>query len=90
MKAIDDAAASKTPAAVRTTASIRLRGAAACGIDRASDSPRESDSGVPSALAKAPTEATRRSGISSRPAATARSSSGETSGLIELRLVVPA
>ena len=74
------AAASKTPAAVRTMPSISVprRG-------RLLDAERErlalrARERRPSAFAKAATDATRRSGIISRPAVIVSSSSGVTSG----------
>ncbi len=77
ISAIDDAAASKTPAAVRTMPSIMVRGASGFSTDSASERPRDSSIGAPSAFANAVIEATRRSGIISRPALIVRSSDGE-------------
>ena len=82
IRQIDAAAAPNTPAAVWTTASIRPRDASGLSIETASDTPVSVRSGAPSALANAATDATRRSGIISRPAETVRSSSGVTSGLM--------
>jgi hypothetical protein len=87
VRAIEEAAASKTPAAVRTIASIMLRGASGWSTDSASERPRAGLSGAPSAFAKALIEATRRSGIISRPARIVRSSAGETSGLSSVSFV---
>ena len=87
MSAIDEAAASKTPAAVRTTASIMLRGASGWSTDSASERPRAGLSGAPSAFAKALIDATRRSGIISRPARIVRSRPAGTSGQMSVSLV---
>ena len=76
MSAIEAAAAPNTPAAVWTIASISPREASGSSIETASEFPVSVRRGTPSALANAATEATRRSGIISRPAAIVRSSSG--------------
>ena len=80
VRQIEAAAAPNTPAAVCTTASIRPREASGSSIETASETPVSVRSGAPSALANAATDATRRSGIISRPAVIVRSSSGVTSG----------
>ena len=81
VSAIEEAAASKTPAAVRTMPSIRCRGASGRSTLIASDSPLDAPrSGAPSAFAKAETDATRRSGIISRPALIVSSRAGRDVG----------
>ena len=90
IRAIDAAAASNTPAAVRTTASIRLAGASAVWSDCASDAPSRSRAPAPRASANAPIDATRRSGMISSPARSVSSSSSETSGNVSASLVSSA
>ena len=88
VSAIEEAAAPNTPAAVRTIPSIRLRRAAGPSTESVSDPPTRSGwEWPPRARAKAATEATRRSGIISRPACTASAISGGTSGASSRSLV---
>ena len=76
----DAAAASNTPAAVRTNDSISVRPSATSSTLSASEAPAEGPSGEPSARANASAEAMRRSGWSARPARSVSSSAGETPG----------
>ena len=78
-RAIDAAAASKTPAAVRTMPSMTERKPSVASMLVASDAPSRVLSGRPSASANAAALEMRRSGMNSMPARSAVSSAGETS-----------
>ena len=79
--AIEAAAASKTPAAVRTMPSITDRKPSVASMLVASDAPWRVLSGRPSASANAAALEMRRSGMNSMPARSAVSSAGETLGV---------
>ena len=80
MSAIDAAAASNMPAAVRTMASMTRRWTGARPRLWASDSPPRSLIGTPIASAKASADGMRISGSISRPPTSASRSSGGMSG----------
>jgi hypothetical protein len=89
--ATDAAAASKMPAAVRTTASMRLLGASAWSTLSASEAPSlPSVIGAPSAAANACTDTIRRSGMISSDERSVCSSSGVTPGTVSASFVSSA
>jgi hypothetical protein len=77
--AIDAAAASNTPAAVRTMPSMTERKPSVASMLVASDAPCRVLSGRPSASANAAALEIRRSGMNSMPVRSAASSTGDTS-----------